>query len=78
MRSYLHTIKQHQAYIEKLSLWIKIKQKDLEARINHTPAFICCTKEGAQLLHISIKNHNTQTVYLPGFDITWQTAPSQR
>ena len=38
MCSYLQTITQHQAYIEKLSLWIKIKQKDLETRINHAPA----------------------------------------
>ena len=40
------------------------------------------TKEGAWSLHISIKNHDTQTkkgefIYVQGFNITWETAPSQ-
>ena len=39
IRSYLHTITRHQAYIE-VSLWIKIKQKDLETRIDHAPTCV--------------------------------------
>ena len=35
------------------------------------------TKEGAQLLHISIMNHNTQ-IEKQCFDITWHTVPSQK
>ena len=41
MRSYLHTITRHQAYTEKLSLWIKIEQKDLETRIDNAPTCVC-------------------------------------
>ena len=40
MHSYLHTIIQHQQYIEKLSLLIKIKLKDWETHIDHVPACI--------------------------------------
>ena len=40
MRSYLHTIARHKAYIEKLLLWIKIKQKDLKTCIDHTPSCV--------------------------------------
>ena len=53
MRSYLHTITRHQAYIEKLSLSIKIKQKDLETHIDHAPAFVLrfYEKRGAITAH---------------------------
>ena len=75
MRSYLHTITRHQAYTEKLSPWIKNKQKDLETHIDHAHACICFVqKKAARSLHISVKNYNTQTdkhkSYLQGFDIT--------
>ena len=45
MRSYLHTITQHQAYIEKLSLSIKIKLKDFETRIEYTTACVRCIQK---------------------------------
>ena len=63
MRSNMHTITPHQAYIEKLSLWIINKQKDLETHIDHAPACVHFVRiqEGARSLHISIKNHDTQT-----------------
>ena len=81
MRSYLHTITRHQIYIERLSLWIKIKQKDLETRIDHAPTCICfIRKKGLShctfLSRITIlrqKKINLSTK----LDITWQTAPSQ-
>ena len=44
-----------------MSLWIKIKQKDLETYINHALLRTYCTKEEAWSLHISVKNHNTHT-----------------
>ena len=81
MRSYLHAITRHQTYIEKLSLWIQIKQKDLETHINHAPDVYVSYEKRGWSLHISVKNHNTQTekrqIYLKDFKITWQTAPSQ-
>ena len=40
MRSYLHIITHHQAYIEKVSLWNNIKQNDLETRFDHAPACV--------------------------------------
>ena len=63
MCSYLHTIIQHQAYIEMMSLWVKIKLKDLETCIDHAPTYLhtFCAKEGAWSLYISVKNHDTQT-----------------
>ena len=35
MHSYLHSITRHEEYIEKVSLWIKIKQKNLETHGPH-------------------------------------------
>ena len=63
MCSYWHTITRHQVYIEKVSLWIKIncKQKDLETHIDHALACIHFVQKGSWSLHISVKNHNTQT-----------------
>ena len=83
MCSYSHTITWQQAYIEKLSLLIKIKLKGLE-QVSTMPLVVyilyeirgTVTKEGERSLHLSIKNYDTQ-VNLQGFDITWQTAPSQ-
>ena len=62
MSSYLYTITRHQAYIEKLSLWIKNKQKDLETRIDHVPACVRFVYERRGMVtHISFKNHDTHT-----------------
>ena len=81
MRSYLHTITRHQAYIEKLLLWINIKQKDLETRIDHAPACVrFIQKKGrghctfpSRITIPRQKKFNLSTK----LDITWQTAPSQ-
>ena len=43
MHNYLHDTKH--AYIEKLSLWIKINQNDLETRIDHAPACVRFVRE---------------------------------
>ena len=57
MHSYLQTISyMTPSSIEKVSLWIKIKQRDLETCINHALACV-----GDRLLNISIKNYNTYT-----------------
>ena len=40
MCSYLHTITYMTPSIEKVSLWIKIKQKDLETHIDHVSACV--------------------------------------
>ena len=81
MRSYLHTITPHQAYIEKLLLWIKIKQKDLETCIDHAPACIrFVRKKGCGhctfTSRIMIPKRKKVTLSTK-LDITWQTAPSQ-
>ena len=81
MRSHLHTITPHQAYIEKLLLWIKIKQKDLEKCIDHAPACVRFVRK-KRLGHCTFpsrimiprqKKVNLSTK----LHITWQTAPSQ-
>ena len=46
LQVYLHAITWHQAYIEKVLLWIKIKQKDFETRIDHTPACVRFVRKG--------------------------------
>ena len=81
MRSYLHTITRHQAYIEKLLLWIKIKQRDLETRIDHAPACICFVQKNRRghctfPLRITLPRQKKVTLSTK-LDITWQAAPSQ-
>ena len=69
---YLHTITQHQVYIEKLLLWIKIKQKDLKTRIDQAPACVnFVRKKGCKISRQEKVNLSTE------LDITWQTAPSK-
>ena len=81
MHSYLHTITRHQAYIEKLLLWIKIKKKDLETHIGHTPACVRfvrkkghghCTFLSRTMIPRQKKFNLSVKLY-----ITWQTAPPQ-
>ena len=81
MHSYLHTITRHQAYIEKLSLWIKIEQKDLETRTDPAPTCVrFIRKNGAVTAHFRQESQypdRKRLIYIKGFDTTWQTAPSQ-
>ena len=54
MCNYLHTITWH---LEKVLVCVK-KQKDLETRIDHAPAYVYIVQKEARLLRISIKDHN--------------------
>ena len=61
---------------------MKIKQKDLETHIDHAPACIRFVQEKEHgyctfLSRITIPRQKKVNLSLQGFDITWQTAPSQ-
>ena len=70
MYSYLHTITWHQAYIEKVSLWIKIKPvKDLKTHIDRTLfAYIFYTKR--LCCHCTFQESYTIQKQVQGFNIT--------
>ena len=89
MSSYLHTggaapdtlLRNTNGYIEKLSLWIKIKQKNLETRIDHALlAYVSYERRGVVTAHFRQESRYPDRIgliYLQGFEITALTAPSQ-
>ena len=64
-----------------LSLWIKIEQNDLEMHINHALlAYVSYERRGTVTAHFHQESRYPDRkglIYLQGFDITMQTAPSQ-
>ena len=43
----------------------------MEAHTDHVPACVRFVQNGGQSLHISVKNHDTQSEKVKGFDSTW-------
>ena len=80
MSGYLRTIYDTKGYIEKLSLWIKIKQKNLETGIDHAPTCVRFVRKRGRG-HCTFPSKVTiprqkRVNYIQGFDITVLTDPS--